>query len=253
MPLVQTFHRFQHHAGHRRKPTEQAEPNTTADNLPHPATQPRSGRHEFGQHREQEAGDHIRHKRAHNERRPADRRQKHIQRMPTADSNKSTDEHHNIHQSVGERIEPRLHTFHRCQGNRRRIHGVSGGRGCTSMRHLNSVDCLRDGMRVLTHSHHVSRRLFLRFHCAPLYWPPADSVVPPIGRATTSWAAVAAFLTHMSLHGAPTYAPWMSDSADSDIQSPAEFSQAQSSRASHSRRIAGRTSRSSSPLNSTTR
>ena len=45
----------------------------------------------------------------------------------------------------------------------------------------------------------------------------------------------------------------MSDSADSDIQSPAEFSQAQSSRASHSRRIAGRTSRSSSPLNSTTR
>ena len=87
----------------------------------------------------------------------------------------------------------------------------------------------------------------------PLYWPPADSVVPPIGRATTSWAAVAAFLTHMSLHGAPTYAPWMSDSADSDIQSPAEFSQAQSSRASHSRRIAGRTSRSSSPLNSTTR
>ena len=87
----------------------------------------------------------------------------------------------------------------------------------------------------------------------PLYWPSADSVVPPIGRATTSWAAVAAFLTHMSLHGAPTYAPWMSDSADSDIQSPAEFSQAQSSRASHSRRIAGRTSRSSSPLNSTTR
>ena len=167
MPLVQTFHRFQHHAGHRRKPTEQAKPNTTADNLPHPATQPRSGRHEFGQHREQEAGDHIRHKRAHNERRPADRRQKHIQRMPTADSNKSTDEHHNIHQSVGERIEPRLHTFHRCQGNRRRIHGVSGGRGCTSMRHLNSVDCLRDGMRVLTRSHHVSRRLFLRFHCAP--------------------------------------------------------------------------------------
>ena len=87
----------------------------------------------------------------------------------------------------------------------------------------------------------------------PLYWPSADSVVPPIGRATTSWAAVAAFLTHMSLHGAPTYAPWMSDSADSYIQSPAEFSQAQSSRASHSRRIAGRTSRSSSPLNSTTR
>jgi len=87
----------------------------------------------------------------------------------------------------------------------------------------------------------------------PLYWPSADSVVPPIGRATTSWAAIAAFLTHMSLHGAPTYAPWMSDSADSDIQSPAEFSQAQSSRASHSRRIAGRTSRSSSPLNSTTR
>ena len=87
----------------------------------------------------------------------------------------------------------------------------------------------------------------------PLYWPSADSVVPPIGRATTSWAAVAAFLTHMSLHGAPTYAPWMSDSADSCIQSPAEFSQAQSSRASHSRRIAGRTSRSSSPLNSTTR
>ena len=87
----------------------------------------------------------------------------------------------------------------------------------------------------------------------PLYWPSADSVVPPIGRATTSWAAVAAFLTHMSLHGAPTYAPWMSDSADSDIQSPAEFRQAQSSRASHSRRIAGRTSRSSSPLNSTTR
>ena len=87
----------------------------------------------------------------------------------------------------------------------------------------------------------------------PLYWPSADSVVPPIGRATTSWAAVAAFLTHMSLHGAPTYAPWMSDSADSDIQNPAEFSQAQSSRASHSRRIAGRTSRSSSPLNSTTR
>ena len=87
----------------------------------------------------------------------------------------------------------------------------------------------------------------------PLYWPSADSVVPPIGRATTSWAAVAAFLTHMSLHGAPTYAPWISDSADSDIQSPAEFSQAQSSRASHSRRIAGRTSRSSSPLNSTTR
>ena len=87
----------------------------------------------------------------------------------------------------------------------------------------------------------------------PLYWPSADSVVPPIGRATTSWAAVAAFLTHMSLHGAPTYALWMSDSADSDIQSPAEFSQAQSSRASHSRRIAGRTSRSSSPLNSTTR
>ena len=87
----------------------------------------------------------------------------------------------------------------------------------------------------------------------PLYWPSADSVVPPIGHATTSWAAVAAFLTHMSLHGAPTYAPWMSDSADSDIQSPAEFSQAQSSRASHSRRIAGRTSRSSSPLNSTTR
>ena len=87
----------------------------------------------------------------------------------------------------------------------------------------------------------------------PLYWPSADSVVPLIGRATTSWAAVAAFLTHMSLHGAPTYAPWMSDSADSDIQSPAEFSQAQSSRASHSRRIAGRTSRSSSPLNSTTR
>ena len=87
----------------------------------------------------------------------------------------------------------------------------------------------------------------------PLYWPSADSVVPPIGRATTSRAAVAAFLTHMSLHGAPTYAPWMSDSADSDIQSPAEFSQAQSSRASHSRRIAGRTSRSSSPLNSTTR
>ena len=87
----------------------------------------------------------------------------------------------------------------------------------------------------------------------PLYWPSADSVVPPIGRATTSWAAVAAFLTHMSLHGAPTYAPWMSDSADSDIQSPAEFSQAQSSRASHSRRIAGRTSRSSSPLNSTTK
>ena len=178
MPLVQTFHRFQHHAGHRRKPTEQAEPNTTADNLPHPATQPRSGRHEFGQHREQEAGDHIRHKRAHNERRPANRRQEHIQRMPTADSNKSTDKHHNIHQSVGERIEPRLHTFHRCQGNRRRIHGVSGGRGCTSMRHLNSVDCLRDGMRVLTRSHHVSRRLFLRFHCAPLYWPSADSVVP---------------------------------------------------------------------------
>ena len=60
----------------------------------------------------------------------------------------------------------------------------------------------------------------------PLYWPSADSVVPPIGRATTSWAAVAAFLTHMSLHGAPTYAPWMSDSADSYIQSPAEFSQA---------------------------
>ena len=87
----------------------------------------------------------------------------------------------------------------------------------------------------------------------PLYWPSADSVVPPIGRATTSWAAIAAFLTHLSLHGAPTYAPWMSDSADSDIQSPAEFSQAQSSRASHSRRIAGRTSRSSSPLNSTTR
>ena len=87
----------------------------------------------------------------------------------------------------------------------------------------------------------------------PLYWPSADSVVPPIGRATTSWAAIAAFLTHMSLHGAPTYAPWMSDSADSDIQSPAEFSQAQSSRASHSRRIAGRTSRSSSPLNSTTK
>ena len=87
----------------------------------------------------------------------------------------------------------------------------------------------------------------------PLYWPSADSVVPPIGRATTSWAAIAAFLTHMSLHGAPTYAPWMSDSADSYIQSPAEFSQAQSSRASHSRRIAGRTSRSSSPLNSTTR
>ena len=87
----------------------------------------------------------------------------------------------------------------------------------------------------------------------PLYWPSADSVVPPIGRATTSWAAVATFLTHMSLHGAPTYAPWMSDSADSYIQSPAEFSQAQSSRASHSRRIAGRTSRSSSPLNSTTR
>ena len=87
----------------------------------------------------------------------------------------------------------------------------------------------------------------------PLYWPSADSVVPPIGRATTSWAAIAAFLTHMSLHGAPTYAPWMSDSADSDIQSPAEFSQAQSSRASHSRCIAGRTSRSSSPLNSTTR
>ena len=87
----------------------------------------------------------------------------------------------------------------------------------------------------------------------PLYWPSADSVVPPIGRATTSWAAIAAFLTHTSLHGAPTYAPWMSDSADSDIQSPAEFSQAQSSRASHSRRIAGRTSRSSSPLNSTTR
>ena len=87
----------------------------------------------------------------------------------------------------------------------------------------------------------------------PLYWPSADSVVPPIGRATTSWAAIAAFLTHMSLHGAPTYAPWMSDSADSDIQSPAKFSQAQSSRASHSRRIAGRTSRSSSPLNSTTR
>ena len=87
----------------------------------------------------------------------------------------------------------------------------------------------------------------------PLYWPSADSVVPPIGRATTSWAAIAAFLTHMSLHGAPTYAPWMSDSADSDIQSPAEFSQAQSSRASHSRRIAGRTSRSSSPLNSSTR
>ena len=172
--------------------------------------------------------------------------------MPTADSNKSTDEHHNIHQSVGERIEPRLHTFHRRQGNRRRIHGVSGAVAPACITSTVSIACVmgcESSPAVTTSPGDCSCDSI----ALPLYWPSADSVVPPIGRATTSWAAVAAFLTHMSLHGAPTYAPWMSDSADSYIQSPAEFSQAQSSRASHSRRIAGRTSRSSSPLNSTTR
>lgn len=134
--------------------------------IPHPATQPRSGRHEFGQHREQEAGDHIRHKRAHNERRPANRRQKHINacRQPTP-TNPPT--------NTTTYISPSASGLNRACIRFIGARGIVGGSmvlaagavapACV----LNSVDCLRDRMRVLTRSHHVSRRLFLRFHCAP--------------------------------------------------------------------------------------
>ena len=189
--LMQSFHSFQHHTGHRRKTTKKTKPHTAADALTNPATQPRRGRHVFGQHRKQKTGDHIRNERAHDERRSADGRHQHVQNVTAANAEETSDEHHDIHHHVGKRIEPRLHAFHRRKRNLRRIlRRGSAGRMDGRMRHLVDIDRLRSGIRFRARVHlrrAVLRFPFLRFHYAPLYWHAADSVVPPRGRATTSW------------------------------------------------------------------
>lgn len=68
---------------------------------------PRRGRHVFGQHRKQEAGEHIRHERAHHERRTVHRRQQQVRGATETDADETADEHHEIHQTIGKRVESR--------------------------------------------------------------------------------------------------------------------------------------------------
>ena len=191
MPLVQTFHRFQHHAGHRRQSAKQTKPDATADDLPHPAAQPRRGRHVFGQHRKQEAGEHIRHERAHHERRTVHRRQQQVRGATEPDADEAADEHHEIHQTIGKRVESRLHAFHRRERNLRRMLGCGGtGRAHIRARHFGDVDRLCGGIRLITRVWRVCRPLFLRFHHVPLVlgFPRTASFRP--SHTATSWPQV---------------------------------------------------------------
>ena len=209
--FMQSFHGFQHHAGHRRKTTKEAQPHTAADDLTHPATKPRRGRHVFDQHRKQKTGNHIRNERAHNERRSANGRHQHVQNAPAADAEETTGEHHDIHHHVGERIKPRLHAFHRRKRNLRRIlRRGSARRADARMSHFFDVDRLRSGIRfrARVHLHWAVLRLpFLRFHYAPLYWPCGGQRCSAQRPCNNELAAVAAFLTQTSLHVGSTRPP----------------------------------------------
>lgn len=107
------------------------------------------------------------------------------------DADETADEHHEIHQTIGKRVESRLHAFHRRERNLRRMLGCGGtGTAHIRARHFGDVDRLCGGIRLITRVWRVCRPLFLRFHHVPLVlgFPRTASFRP--SHTATSWPQV---------------------------------------------------------------
>ena len=190
MTLAQPLHHLKHDSRHRRQSAKKTQTNTATDRLSNPTTQPRCSRHIFGQHRKKKTRKHIRNECADNKRRAVHRRQQHIQSVAATNANKAADKHNQIHQSIRQRIEPCLNTLHRSEWNLRRIRRCSRSRRSNAdTGNFRQVDRLRSRIRIVTRIWRESRLTFLRFHCAPLYWPLLlrTTSFRNTGRATTSW------------------------------------------------------------------
>lgn len=128
---------FQHHRRHRRQSAAQAQSKPATRQLPYTPAKPRRGRHRFRQQGKQQASDHIRDKRRHREACTVSRPQRR-QPVSCGSTDKAAGKHHQIHQTVSQRVELGAQLLDRGQRNLRRVR--RGGRPDRTSLRLDSLN-----------------------------------------------------------------------------------------------------------------
>ena len=150
MMLTQALHRLKHNPRHRRQTTKKTQANTTTNRLADPTTQTMTQSPYIRSTSQKKTRKHIRNERANNKRRAVHRRQQHIQTSTAADADETADKDDQIHQTIRQRIEPRLNALHRSKWNLRRIRRSGRARRTNiGTRHFRQVKRLRSGIWIV--------------------------------------------------------------------------------------------------------